>query len=217
MSQYSKKTFYICPITLKIDKMKKVLLTAVAVLSLTFVNAQEEEKGTGAGFKSGDLFMSGALSIGSESTGDVKSNGFEIEPKIGYFVNDNIAIGGKLGYASMKAENGLGDTMDQSALSVGAFGRYYFTPAAQFSLFGEFGFDYSTVDNKLADFQANEIGLGLGLGLNYFVSDNWSIEATWAGLGYTTNDNGGDGAEETTTFGLGADLRAISFGVNYKF
>ena len=195
--------------------MKKVLLTAVAVFSLTFVNAQEEKETTGVGFSKGDLFMSGALSIGSESTGDAKFNGFEIEPKIGYFLTENIAIGGKLGYASIKEENAFGiETTDASALSVGAFGRYYFTPAAQFSLFGELGFDYSTVDNKLADVQENEIGLGLGLGLNYFVSDNWSIEATWAGLGYTTNDNGGDGAEKTNTFGLGADLRAISFGVN---
>ncbi|SEQ21900.1 outer membrane beta-barrel protein [Flavobacterium urocaniciphilum] len=197
--------------------MKKVLLSAIAVFSLTFANAQEEEKGTGMGFGKGDLFMSGALSIGSQKTGDVKANGFEIEPKIGYFVSENIAIGGKIGYASMKAENAGVDTNDMSALSLGAFGRYYFTPASQFSLFGELGVDYSTIDDNLADVQQKELGLGLGLGLNYFVSDNWSIEATWAGLGYTSNDNGGNGAEKTNSFGLGGDLRAISFGVNYKF
>jgi len=39
---YSKKTFYICLITFKNKPiMKKVLLTAAAVLSLTFVNAQD--------------------------------------------------------------------------------------------------------------------------------------------------------------------------------
>jgi hypothetical protein len=39
---YSKKTFYICFITFKNKQiMKKVLLTAAAVLSLTFVNAQD--------------------------------------------------------------------------------------------------------------------------------------------------------------------------------
>lgn len=197
--------------------MKKVLLTAVAVFSLTFVNAQEEKETTGAGFSKGDLFMSGAFGINSDKTGDNKSSGFVIEPKIGYFVTENIAIGGKLGFGSEKAENALGDTQDEASLTAGVFGRYYFTPASQFSLFGEFGFDYTSVDNKLAEYKENEIGVGLGLGLNYFVSDNWSIEASWAGLGYTTNDNGGDGAEETTTFGLGADLRAITFGVNYKF
>ena len=196
--------------------MKKIILTAVAVFGFAFANAQEEGKGNG-GFAKGDVFVSGAFSIGSEKTGDDKSSGFEIEPKVGYFVTENIAIGGKLGFASYKAEDTFGDTDDLSALTVGAFGRYYMTPASQFSLFGQLGFDYSSIDDKLADVQENEIGLNLGLGLSYFVSNNWSIEATWAGLGYTSNDNGGNGAEKTNSFGLGADLRAISFGVNYKF
>lgn len=196
--------------------MKKVLLSAVALLAFGFANAQEEEKGNG-GFSKGSMFISGAVSIDSEKTDDVKSSGFEIEPKFGYFVTENIAIGGKLGYSSMKAENGSVDTQDMSALTVGAFGRYYMTPASQFSLFGEFGVDYSSIDNKLADYKENEIGVNLGLGLSYFLNNNWAIEASWAGLGYTTNDNGGDGAEKTNTFGLGADLRSFGFGVIYKF
>ncbi|WP_320814406.1 outer membrane beta-barrel protein [Flavobacterium sp.] len=198
--------------------MKKVLFTAAALFAFGFANAQEEATTSTGGFAQGDMFMSGAVSIGSEKEGDVKSSGFEIEPKFGYFVTENIAIGGKLGYTSYKAENGSFDTADMSGLTVGAFGRYYMTPASQFSLFGELGFDYTTWDNKLADYQENEMGLGLGLGLSYFVSSNFSIEATWAGLGYTSNDNGGgSGVDSTNTFGLGADLRAISFGVNYKF
>ncbi len=198
--------------------MKKVLLSAVALLAFGFANAQEEEKGNG-GFSKGDMFVSGAFSIGSEKTGDDKSSGFEIEPKFGYFVTDNIAIGGKLGYKSDKAEDALGDTQDDVAFTVGAFGRYYMTPASQFSLFGEFGVDYSTVEDKLSivDSKENEIGVNLGLGLSYFVSNNWAIEASWAGLGYTTNDNGGDGAEKTNKFGLDANLRSISFGAVYKF
>ncbi|MCK6606853.1 MAG: porin family protein [Flavobacterium sp.] len=196
--------------------MKKVLLSAVALLAFGFANAQEEEKGNG-GFSKGSMFISGAVSIDSEKTGDAKSSGFEIAPKFGYFVTENIAIGGKLGYESMKADNGFVDTTDRTALTVGAFGRYYMTPASQFSLFGEFGVDYTSWDNKLADVQENEIGVNLGLGLSYFLNNNWAIEATWAGLGYTTNDNGGDGADKTNSFGLGADLRSFGFGVIYKF
>ena len=196
--------------------MKKIILTVAAVFAFGFASAQEKESGNG-GFSKGSMFVSGAFSIGSEKTGDDKSTGFEIEPKFGYFATENIAIGGKLGYASLKSEDALGDTQDLSALTVGVFGRYYFTPVSQFSLFSELGVDYSNIDNKLADVQEKEIGINLGLGLSYFVSNDWAIEATWAGLGYTTNDNGGDGAEKTNSFGLGADLRAISFGVVYKF
>lgn len=195
--------------------MKKVILSVAAVFAFGFANAQEVNEN--GGFSKGSMFVSGAFSIGSEKTGDVKSTGFEIEPKFGYFVTDNIAIGGKLGYRSDKAENEIADTQDVTALTIGAFGRYYFTPASQFSLFGQLGIDYSNVDDKLADSKSNEFGVNLGLGLSYFVSKNWAIEATWAGLGYTSNDNGGDGAEKTNTFGLDADMRAISFGVIYKF
>lgn len=195
--------------------MKKVILSALAVFA--FGTAVAQEGNGNGGFSKGSMFLSGAFSIGSEKTGENKASGFEIEPKFGYFVSDNIAIGGKLGYASIKEETAGVDTTDATALTIGAFGRYYFTPASQFSLFGQAGLDYSSIDDKLGDVKQNEIGVNVGLGLSYFVSNDWAIEATWAGLGYTSNDNGGDGAEKTNSFGLGADLRAISFGVVYKF
>jgi opacity protein-like surface antigen len=195
--------------------MKKIVLSMVAILAFGFANAQESS--TGKGFAKGNIFVSGSVGITSEKTGDDKSSGFEIEPKVGFFVTDNIAIGGKLGYASLKSENAITDTEDQARLTVGAFGRYYFTPASDFSLFGELGVDYSSIEDKLADAKAKEIGANLGLGLSYFVSNNFAIEATWAGLGYTSNDNGGDGADKTNTFGLGADLSSINFGLLYKF
>ncbi len=196
--------------------MKKVLLSAVAILTFSFANAQEEATTSTGSFAKGDMFLSGAFSVGSETTGDDKSTGFTIEPKFGFFVSDNIAIGGKLGYTSYKAEDFFGDTDDMAGFTVGAFGRYYMTPASQFSLFGQFGVDYTSWDDKLADAQSNEIGVNLGLGLSYFVSPKFAIEASWAGLGYTTNDNGGSGADSTDSFGLGANLNAISFGLIYK-
>lgn len=195
--------------------MKKIVLSAFAVLAFGFANAQESTGGKG--FDKGDIFVSGSIGITSEKTGDVKSSGFEIEPKVGFFVTDNIAVGGKLGYSSDKAENAITDTTDRAKFTIGGFGRYYFTPSSDFSLFGELGIDYSSVDNKLADVKENEIGANLGLGLSYFVSSNFAIEATWAGLGYTSNDNGGDGADKTNSFGLGADLSSINFGLLYKF
>ncbi|MFB9108174.1 outer membrane beta-barrel protein [Flavobacterium gyeonganense] len=194
--------------------MKKIVLSMVAVLAFGFANAQDS---TGKGFSKGNVFISGSVGISSDKTGDVKESGFEIAPKVGFFVTDNIAIGGRLGYRSDKAENAVTDTRDEARLSVGAFGRYYFTPSSDFSLFGELGVDYSSVDDKLADAKANEIGANLGLGLSYFVSSNFAIEATWAGLGFTSNDNGGDGAEKTNSFGLGANLDSINLGVVYKF
>jgi outer membrane protein W len=200
--------------------MKKVLLTAVAVFSLTFVNAQEEKETTGVGFSKGDVFVSGAFSLTSTNNKntDVKTSGFEIEPKVGYFVSDKIAVGAKLGYASDKSKNATADLSDDSTMSVGLFGRYYTTPASQFSLFGQLGFDYISVkDNMSGGMTVNGWGVAFAPGVNYFVSDNWAIEATIGNLGYGSAKADVTGAKEVSAFDLSLDLRAISFGVNYKF
>nr|WP_199001357.1 outer membrane beta-barrel protein [Flavobacterium sp. ASV13] len=183
--------------------MKKIMLTAIAVLGFTFANAQ-----TG-GYAKGDVFVSGALTVGSEKTGNDKTSTFEIEPKVGYFVSENIAIGGKLGYKTVK------DVSD--AFTVGAFGRYYFTPASQFSVFGQAGLDFSNTKLKGTDVKTNDIGANVGLGLSYFLSNHFAIEATWLGLGYNVSNNGGHGADKTNSFSFGTDLRNVGFGVVYKF
>ena len=204
--------------------MKKIILTAVAVFGFAFANAQEEEKGNG-GFAKGDVFVSGAVTFGSSKTGDFKTNAFEIAPKVGYFVTENIAVGASVGFQSLKFDNGAADATN-SGLGLGAFGRYYFTPADKFSLFAELGFDYTSYDEEFdaetgtvyrGSFESKEIGLGLGAGMNYFVSSNFSIEAGVAVLGYSSNDNGGNGADKTNNFSFGGDWRAVTFGVNYKF
>lgn len=198
--------------------MKKVLLSALAVFAFTFANAQEEEKGKG-GFSQGDVFVTGAFTFGSTNDKDFdeKTNAFEIAPQVGYFLTENIAIGGKLGFSSYKVEEAGVDTAEMSGLTLGAFGRYYFTPANQFSLFGQLGLDYSSMENKLADYKVNGFAAGLGLGMNYFVSSNFSIEAGVAVLGFSSEKPDVTGADGSTSFNFGGDWRAVTFGVNYKF
>ena len=207
--------------------MKKVLLSAVAILGFTFANAQEEGTSNG-GFAQGDVFVSGAFTFSSAKTGDFKENAFMIAPKVGYFVSENIAVGARVGFMSTKLDNGSADVTN-SGVGFGAFGRYYFTPASKFSLFAELGADYTSLDSEYMidtdgsivafgdSFKANEFGVNLGLGMNYFVSSNFSIEAGVGVLGYSSNDNGGDGADATNTFNFGGDWTAVTFGVNYKF
>ncbi|WP_343695373.1 outer membrane beta-barrel protein [Flavobacterium sp.] len=186
--------------------MKKLFLAAIAVLGLASAKAQT------SGFSKGDAFISGALNVVSEKTGDAKSNGFIIQPKVGYFVTENIAIGAKLGFGSTKeGEN------KTNSFTAGAFGRYYFTPASQFSVYGQAGLDFTNEKYKPGNAKANEIGANIGLGLSYFLSNHFAIEATWLGLGYNVNNNGGHGADKTNSFGFGTDLRDVSFGVVYKF
>jgi hypothetical protein len=213
--------------------MKKVLFSAVALLAFGFANAQEEEKSTNEGFSKGDVFVSGAVSFGSTKMGDAKSSEFTIAPKVGYFVSENIAVGGKLGYSSASdvmvtsfAGYDLGGsyTADYNSLIVGGFGRYYFTPANQFSLFAELGVDYASttldeLDGASIDDnnKVNSLMIGAGLGMNYFVSSNFSIEAGVGMLNYSTSKLDVDGADSIDSFGFGGNWNAVTFGVNYKF
>jgi hypothetical protein len=199
--------------------MKKVLFTAAALFAFGFANAQEEAaESANGGFAKGNIFMSGTVGFDSDKTGTYKMNSFEIAPRVGFFVTDNIAIGAKIGFGSMVESSAGVDTDDMSTLTAGAFARYYFTPANDFSVFGQLGFDYmSSKDNMPNGLTYTGIGSGVGLGINYFLSSNFAIEATWAGLGFTTFDNGGNGAVTSDSFGLNVDMSSINFGLLYKF
>lgn len=205
--------------------MKKIILSVVAIAAFGFANAQDK-KADGAGFSSGDVFVSGAVSITSsnDKNTDTKESGFGITPKLGYFFTENIALGAKVGYESAKTKTAGTTTEDHSQMMFGAFGRYYFTPASQFSIFAEVGVDYSTMKHAMMGamvmgetVKTNTLGAGLSLGLNYFVSSNFALEANYAGLNFASAKSDVADAKSVSTFGLGADLSAVSIGLLYKF
>ncbi len=198
--------------------MKKVLLSAVALLAFGFANAQEETKGNG-GFAKGDVFVSGGVGFGSSKTGDAKTSSFTFAPAVGFFVTENIAAGARLDIMSGSDDDGFGEDKF-SSFGAEVFGRYYFTPASQFSVFGELAVGLGSEKFEPAgggEFKSKTFGVNAGVGVSYFLNSNFAIEAGWAGLGYNTNDNGGNGAEKTNDFGLNVDLSSVNFGLLYKF
>lgn len=212
-------------ITLINLKMKKILLSAAAVIAFAF-NAQAQETTGVTGFSEGDVFMTGSVGFGTTKNGDNKSDQFNISPKAGYFVTSNIAIGAQIGYTSTttSVENPLGPgsvDQDTDSFSVGAFGRYYFTPARNFSFFGQLGVDYVTnkteVEGLPGESKDNGFNIGLAPGVSYFVSEHIAFEATFGFLGYNTSKPDFDGAESTDSFNIGFDLTNINFGIVYKF
>ena len=198
--------------------MKKIILTVAAVFAFGFANAQDKKE-SNEGFSKGDVFVTGAFGFGSEKTGDDKTTIFTVAPSVGFFVTENIAVGARLGFSSRKVEAPATPDAKTTGFNADLFGRYYFTPASKFSVFGELAagigsnkFEQGTIDAKSKTF-----GVNAGVGVNYFLSSNWAIEANWAGLGFNSDDNGGNGADKTNTFGLAVDLTSINFGLNYKF
>ena len=198
--------------------MKKLLfMAAVAVFGFTTINAQE--KTTTGGFSNGDLYVSGTVGFGSEKEGDVKDNTFNFSPKVGYFVTENIAVGVALGLTTTKNETPNVEDFKTNMLEIGVFGRYYITPAKQFSIFGELGanFENSKMEQGSNELKNDGFNFGIAPGISYFVSDCLSLEASFGVLNYSTNEDDIDGAESTDSFNFGLNLSDINFGITYKF
>jgi len=200
--------------------MKKIICS-LALLAFGITQAQETTTlgvPSTNGFNQGDLFVTGSIGIGSESTGDNKTNSFNISPKVGYFATPNIALGVALGYMSGKEESpGIPD-VKTSEFAVGVFGRYYATPANSFSVFGELGVDYihSKIEAATED-NSNAVRVALAPGVSYFISQNFALEAKFGILSYRTDNPDADGVENTDQFNFGLNLSDISIGAIYRF
>jgi hypothetical protein len=203
--------------------MKKIILTVAAVFAFGFANAQDKKEGS-EGFGKGDLYLSGTFNFSSSKTGDFKTDSFTVAPGLGYFLSENLAIEGSLGFTSGKDVVDLfndGDLYEvkNSGFGINAGVKYFWTPASKFSLSVGGNVSYVSVKSEvsgLGESTSKIIGLNVPVGLHYFVSDSFAITTTWGGFGYSSNDNGGDGAEKTNTFDLGLDLSEVSFGLLYK-
>ena len=172
------------------------------------------------GFAQGSTFITGAVGFASESIAEKKTSGFTIAPSVGYFVTPNIAIGAKLGYTSLKNEEGsYEETTD--LLTAGVFGRYYWMPASKFSIFAELGADYRSLtedDNTISnEYKSNGFAIQLAPGMNYFLNNNFALEAKVGVLGYSSDKPDYTGAEATDNFNIGLNLNDITLGLVYKF
>lgn len=170
------------------------------------------------GFNKGSIFGTGSVGFSSEEENGDKTTSFTFRPKVGYFVTSNVAIGLNLGFTSTKRDFGTTDSKS-SSFNVGAFGRYYFKPANQFSMFLNLGFDYMGTKNEIGPAETKENGFEIGLapGFNYFITNRLALEASIGLLGFSSMKPDVQGAEATTNFDFNVGINSISFGLLYKF
>lgn len=100
-----------------------------------------------------------------------------LAPKAAWFVRDNVALGGYLDFGLATAK-GRGTSVNYG---VGALGRYYFPKAdvnvarsTRFLLEGNIGIQGV---NTAGGGSTNGLGLGIGPGLAYFVTNNIALES----------------------------------------
>src|SRR5690554_4795176 len=103
-----------------------------------------------------------------------------INPKIGYFIQDNVVLGGQFKLGIDAAKNTFGINY-----GIGAFGRYYIGDPravvlrhARFFLEADAGI--AGTNHKVTGIPAastNGLGLGVGPGVAYFITPNIGLEA----------------------------------------
>lgn len=202
--------------------MKKLMLVAaIAVFGLSNVNAQEDV--TAFGFNESDVLLEGSLGYShtKDKNTDTKNNEFTINPKIGYFVSDDLAIGVQGSFTSGTSEVAGVDVTDAKSFGAGVFARYYFLELGQrFKTYTELGVGYASAKDKINDVKADGFGAGLNLGINYFVTDNIAISFGLADvLSYSSAKI--DGGKAVS--GFNADINVFNnffetaqFGLSFK-
>jgi outer membrane protein len=199
--------------------MKKVILSAIAVLGFTFANAQDSGS---FGFSKGNILLEGNLGLSSTNNKntEIKTNSFEFNPKAGYFLTDKFALGLDLGIGSSKTKIDGTDSGKSSNFNVGVFGRYYFLDLGQrFKTYAEAGVGLDS--GKDAGAKYSGVGFDAGLGINYFVSNSFAINFGLTDvLAYNSTKYKGGKAVS----GFNANLNVFDnffntarFGLTYKF
>lgn len=118
------------------------------------------------------------LDIGLQNGASVK---FNLNPRLGYFVKDNVAIGGLVKLGVDYAKN-RGTTV---SYGIGAFGRYYlgdkkYEILKHTRFFGEANAGFGGTNTKVSGSDAittNGLDLGVGPGVAYFITPNIGLEA----------------------------------------
>ncbi len=208
---------------------KNLLITALFLVGFTTVNAQ--------------LFVGGGVSYtsnnkteeqrGKEYTTETRS--FILSPRLGYFLNDKVAIGISLSQIFSKTteiEQGTA-TSNGNLTLIAPFARYYFAKVDKFSFFaeGQLGLGFGSNEVKYENNSPSKYKLSLSSfsvtpAVSYSFSNNFELETyinifniSYEKQKSTLEDSNPEYSETNTDFkiGAGSNLGAITISAIYKF
>jgi outer membrane immunogenic protein len=210
--------------------MKKIILFSVALLCFNSAFAQ---------LKKGNRLINGTFSaavghqeVPAPSNLTAKTSGFSIQPRIGFFTSDKTVLGVGVGYNYTKTRyeyNNSTPNMNRTyTYSVTPFIRRYFSLGDKVAFFLDgrlnVGFGNTIYTNPTYDpntgvsypgtFDSNTFtgGLSLKPGVAFFITEKWSVEATFATLGYDYNKVK-DSNSKSSNFA--ANINSLAFGLSY--
>lgn len=205
--------------------MKKLLLSIALLGGVVLTSQAQTDKG--------DVILGGNVSfntIKTDASGANSSYDLSIVPNVGYFVDDNIAIGTGIGYQTSRLDEAseLGKT---EAFVIAPFGRYYAPISNNFKFFGQLSVPMAfgtvkAIDDNLdtgdKTGSSTSIGVALSPGFAYFPSSKVGLEFAINGLSYnnySVEDGDGNSIKGAghDSFSFGADFFAPSLGIHFYF
>lgn len=184
---------------------------------------------------SGTIFVGGdiGLSVGNNkskndntTTTNYKKTDYSFLPQVGYFIDDIIAVGAKIGMSGnvYNYENNMYDKVSSSYFVFNPFARYYIINQkgglfAEADMSLKFGKMKTTYNNTTDEDNSTNVFVGLKPGVYYYISDRIVLQAYYGWLGYQSNIDKEDSDNKSINNTIGFDLssNSFAFGFAYEF
>jgi hypothetical protein len=149
------------------------------------------------------------------SIGEEGGTAYGLAPEIGYYVSDNVAIGGILGFSGYSLKNDRGNGFN---FGISPYVRYFLHQGENFGFYlqGQVGFLHQKDEAGANENTVTTWGIGILPGVSYALSSNFSVLASFGALGYTSQKAKG-ASDATNTFGLSLDASTLNFSLRYTF
>ncbi len=192
------------------------------LIILTILAAQTSYAQLGAG----NLMVGGALEISTNEN----QNSFTLSPTGYYFISDQLAIGGTIGFGTFRTNPGEDNYTRENRIGIIPSARYFWNLSEQVYVYGQgslgltFGSGKAFAGNTSTDtYNSTDFNIGLGTGLLYVISPKIGIDLGLNIVRFVNNsrtNNNPFGEDQTTTnnsFRFGINSFAPSFGLYYIF
>ncbi len=198
--------------------MKKIILTALVAVASLAANAQIWGGGT-IGFNTAKI----TDKVGGVKT-ELKTTDLNINPEIGYSINENWDVALSIGYYHGKNtqktfgrdlsgifDNGFADNLNAFKLS--PYVRYSFAKAGDFAFFVDGGFSYIFNHVSSDEKNYNVWDIFIQPGIKYSLSEKVTLVAKTGNLSYVFAKHG---EKKLNAFDLGLSS-AVTFGAYVNF
>ncbi|MCA4900668.1 MAG: autotransporter domain-containing protein [Bacteroidota bacterium] len=176
--------------------MKKIIFFAFVLISTASF----------AQFSKGSILLGGSVSAdfttnktiaGSTTTTNSSTNSFSISPNVGYFVIDNLAVGGALQFNTTSTkDDGSRASFSSNSFALQPFGRYYFDKFyAQASFgFGSYKSENTNGNGITTTNKGSLFNWALAGGYVFLLNDHVGLEPQ---IGYGSQSQSPDGSNVT--------------------